>query len=286
MPRPAGTVRWSSRCRPADVVRAPRTTATARAPWGWAWLGGAAGLLAGVLVFAPARWLAWAVEQGSDQHVLLRAPRGSLWNGSAQLVLAGGADSRDATALPGRFEWRLRPALSGLKLAMRASCCMPQPWQVRAQPRWTGARVLVGDGQSHWPATVLAGLGTPWNTVQPEGTLALAAQGLSLEWVSGRVLVNGRLQLEASDLSSRLSTLKPMGSYRLTLAGGGDGAPASLRLETLSGSLTLSGSGQWVGSRLRFSGEASADPERVDALSNLLNIIGRRNGLRSIIQVG
>jgi general secretion pathway protein N len=98
--------------------------------------------------------------------------------------------------------------------------------------------------------------------------------------------VNGRLQLEASELSSRLSTLKPMGSYRLTLAGGGDDAPPSLRLETISGSLSLNGSGQWVGSRLRFSGEAIADPERVDALSNLLNIIGRRNGLRSIIQVG
>ncbi len=268
------------------MARSPRATTAATSPWAWAWLGGILGLLVGVLVFAPARWLAWAVEEGSAQHVLLRAPRGSLWNGSAQLVLAGGTDSRDATALPGHFEWQLRPAWSGLQLAMRATCCMQQSWLLRAEPRWTGVRVQIGNGQSHWPAPVLAGLGTPWNTVQPEGTLALSVQDLALEWVSGRVLVNGRLQLEASDLSSRLSTLKPMGSYRLTLAGGGDDAPATLQLETITGSLTLSGSGQWVGSRLRFSGEAVADPERVDALSNLLNIIGRRNGLRSIIQVG
>lgn len=264
----------------------PRSVAADTAPWGWAWLGAAFGLLLGLALFAPARWLAWAVEQGSGQHVLLRAPRGSLWNGSAQLVLAGGAESRDATALPGRLDWQIRPSLRGLKLTLQAACCTAQPWQVHVEPRWTGARVQIADGDSRWPATVLAGLGTPWNTVQPEGTLALSAQGLVLEWVAGRMLVAGRLQLEASDLSSRLSTLKPMGSYRLTLAGGGDDAPASLRLETIAGSLNLTGSGQWVGSRLRFSGEASADPERVDALSNLLNIIGRRNGLRSIIQVG
>lgn len=260
--------------------------AAAKPPWAWAWLGGTCGLLAALLLTAPAHWLAWAVERGSGQHVFLREPRGTVWNGSAQLVLAGGVDSHDAAALPGRLDWHLRPTLGGLKLAFQTRCCMAEPWQVLAAPRWTGARVQIADGQSHWPAAVLAGLGTPWNTVQPEGALALSSHGLALEWVSGRMLVAGRLQLEARDLSSRLSTLKPMGSYRLTLAGGGDDAPASLQLETLAGSLTLNGSGQWVGSRLRFSGEASAAPDRVDALSNLLNIIGRRNGLRSVIQVG
>ncbi len=84
-------------------------------------------------------------------------------------------------------------------------------------------------------------------------------------------------------VASRLSTLRPMGSYRITLQGG---TPAGLRLETLEGSLQLAGSGQWVGSRLRFRGEASAAPDREAALANLLNIIGRRNGPRSIISIG
>ena len=74
-----------------------------------------------------------------------------------------------------------------------------------------------------------------------------------------------------------------MGSYRLTLQGG---AAPTLALQTLQGDLQLSGSGQWVGQRLRFSGEASAAPEREGALSNLLNIIGRRNGARSLITLG
>ncbi|MBC7726330.1 MAG: type II secretion system protein N, partial [Microbacteriaceae bacterium] len=154
------------------------------------------------------------------------------------------------------------------------------------RPRWTGAQVVLADGASRWPASMLSGLGTPWNTVQPEGQLALSTQGLVIEWISGRLLLAGRVQLEATDVSSKLSTLKPMGSYRFTFASGIAGAPATLQLETIDGSLRLSGSGQWIGSRLRFDGLASAAPERVDALSNLLNIIGRRDGARSIIKVG
>ena len=84
-------------------------------------------------------------------------------------------------------------------------------------------------------------------------------------------------------LSSGLSTLKPMGSYRLSLTGG---SATELTLATLEGSLQLSGSGRWVGSRLNFQGIASAAPGHEAALANLLNIIGRRDGARSIITLG
>ena len=50
--------------------------------------------------------------------------------------------------------------------------------------------------------------------------------------------------------------------------------------------LQLSGEGRWVGGRLRFTGEARSAPEHQAALANLLNIIGRRQGDRSIITVG
>jgi general secretion pathway protein N len=74
-----------------------------------------------------------------------------------------------------------------------------------------------------------------------------------------------------------------MGSYRFSLSGG---PSTTLALSTLQGSLLLSGGGQWVGGKLRFDGEASAVPEHLAALSNLLNIIGRRDGARAIIKVG
>jgi general secretion pathway protein N len=74
-----------------------------------------------------------------------------------------------------------------------------------------------------------------------------------------------------------------MGSYRITVTGG---ATPNLQLETLEGSLQLSGSGQWIGEQLHFNGVATAAPGREEQLSNLLNIIGRRSGPKSIISLG
>ena len=252
-------------------------------PWAWAIAGAAAGALCALVVFAPARWLAGAVAQASSGHVLLAEARGTVWNGSARLVLTGGTGSTDAAALPGRVGWRLHPRWDGAAAQLRAECCTPRPPELRAHWRVAGWRLQVQDAVSQWPATVLAGLGTPWNTLQLDGEVRLATQGLSVEWVEGRPRVEGRADLEALRVASRLSTLRPMGSYRITLQGG---TQATLRLDTLEGSLQLSGSGQWVGQRLHFRGEASAVPGREAALANLLNIIGRRAGERSLISIG
>jgi general secretion pathway protein N len=143
--------------------------------------------------------------------------------------------------------------------------------------------LTVGNLQASLPAALLAGLGTPWNTLQMDGDLRLASEDLSVEWAQGRLAIAGRAELTAQRMSSRLSTLRPMGSYRITVLGG---PTPTLQLATLEGALQLAGNGQWVGSRLHFSGTASAAPESEAALSNLLNIIGRRSGPRSIITIG
>ena len=254
-----------------------------RAPWGWALTGGLAGLLLALALFAPATWVAAAVGRASAGQVQLIDAGGTIWNGSARLLLTGGSGSRDQAALPGRMRWQLRPGWMAFSLQINAECCTPVPLQMRIEPSWSGARVQVADGQSQWPAAVLAGLGTPWNTVQADGTLSLSTQGFSLTSNAGRITMTGNAAITALGISSRLSTLKPMGSYKLAVTGGD--APA-LALTTLEGSLQLSGNGKWVGSRLRFEGEARAAPEHEAALSNLLNIIGRRSGARSIITLG
>ncbi len=253
------------------------------APWRWAWAGALLGLTLTVVWQAPASWLTGAVQQASQGRVTFEQVRGTVWQGSARLALTGGAGSLDSATLPGRLSWQLRPALSGLIANLKAECCTQTPLSLFLQPRWNGARLEIADSLSQWPAQWLSGLGTPWNTVQPVGQLSVSTQGLVLELAQGRAILTGRAQLDAQNMSSRLSTLKPMGSYRLVLQGGQ--APG-FTLETLEGSLLLSGQGQWVGARLRFSGEARAAPDRLEALSNLLNIVGRRDGARSVITLG
>ncbi len=265
---------------------------TAHRLWHWAVWGAVLGSLWASLVWAPARWLAEGLAWATQGQVVLAAPRGSVWHGSAQLVLAGGAGSRDAQALPGRIDWHMGVS-TGLALDVRADCCMRTPATLHLTPDWGSGlsawTLQVSDHSSQWPAALLSGLGAPWNTLQPEGRLLLRTQALQWQWHAGRLQWLGLAELTAQDLSSRLSTLRPMGSYRVQVqAPLGDAATATpqVQLSTLSGALQLSGQGQWVGQRLRFTGEASAAPEQEAALSNLLNIIGRRQGTRSLLSLG
>lgn len=255
-----------------------------RRPWLWAVTGFLLGGLCTAAVYAPAQWLANGIHSATQGQVKLRQARGTVWSGSAQLVLTGGRASQDSAALPGRMHWTIRPRWSQLHIEASSACCMPEaPLRATIEPGWNHWRINVADGRTQWPAKVLAGLGTPWNTIQPSGNLTLSSQSLAVTWAAGRISANGQLQLQATNIASRLSTLRPMGSYQLILQGGN--AP-TLTLSTLSGDLQLRGSGLWANGRLRFEGEATATPEREAALANLLNIIGRRQGARSIITAG
>ena len=276
----------------------------------YAVVGAVLGLLAGGLLFAPAQWLADGLQQASNGRLLLAEARGSLWSGSAVLVLTGGPGSLDASALPGRLAWQLRPHWQGLRLLARQDCCLNGELQLLLQPGWGGYTLVLGQPQpppvaaggkpaasldaplaaplvGHWPAAWLAGLGTPWNTLQLGGVLQLSSTGFTVQSVEGRVRLLGALALELRGVSSRVSTLPTLGSYRLSLQGpGAAGEAAALQLLTLDGALRLSGSGQWAGAKLRFRGQAQAAEGQAPALQNLLNIIGRRQGALSVISIG
>jgi general secretion pathway protein N len=255
--------------------------------WRHAVIGGVLGLVLAMLIWAPARWLAWGVAQASQGQVQWLDARGTVWAGSAQLLLSGGAGSRDPLALPGRLRWTLTPAWTGLRLGWQADCCMAQAAHLQVRLGASTLNLQVSDHPSQWPAALLTGLGAPWNTLQPEGQLQLRTEGLQLNWAQGRLQMRGLIDLNLQNLSSRLSPIKPLGSYSIALTGTPEGTPTpGLQLNTLQGPLRLSGQGQWVGQRLRFTGEASAEEGSEAALSNLLNIIGRRQGARSLLSLG
>lgn len=256
----------------------------------WSIWGAVVGTLAGGLLFAPASWLAAALSSASGQRLLLADAQGSVWTGSAQLVLTGGPGSRDASALPGRLHWRLRPSWNRFDLFLQQACCLERETLVQFKPG-LGRFSIVVPGQARavgqWPAAWLAGLGTPFNTMQLGGALRLSTSGLTLESAQGRWRLIGGADVDLLGVSSRLSTLDTLGSYRISLRGGAaTGETASLTLATLEGDLRLTGSGQWAGARFRFRGEASAAEGQEAALNNLLNIIGRRQGAVSVITIG
>jgi general secretion pathway protein N len=258
------------------------------APWSWAIAGLVCGALLVVVRFAPAQWLVGGVNAMTQNRVLMSDPAGTVWSGSAQVALTGGAGSRDAVRLPGRMQWTLGLGWGRINAVISATCCSATPVQIAVAPLslltfWNGWSVQVHQHQSSWPAAVLAGLGTPWNTVQAEGNLALSTPGFTVNMTLDRITLAGTIAMEAQDMRSRLSTLHPLGTYRLDMSGGEQPA---LSLSTLKGDLQLSGQGRWNAGQLRFEGEARAEPAHAQELSNLLNIMGRRDGVRSVITLG
>jgi general secretion pathway protein N len=265
----------------------------------WAITGALVGALLALIVAAPARWLAAALQSATDGHLQLADAQGSIWSGDAVLVLTAGSGAREARALPGRIAWTLAPAGwgLGLRLGLRHDCCLNGEWVARLKPGFGSLTAVIEPGAANgqaasrdwlgaWPAALLVGLGTPWNTLQPGGALRVVPQGLSLEWVRGRFAMHGRLDVELRDFSSRLATLPRLGSYRFSVIGDAQAGSARVELATLDGALQLSGSGSWSASGLRLRGEATAAEADQAALNNLLNIIGRREGARSLLSIG
>lgn len=267
----------------------------ARVPWGWAAAGAMAGGLLCLLAFLPARWATALVTR--SEHLLLQDVRDSVWNGSALLVLAGGAGSRDAKALPGRLSWQLRPhwnaALTaadatggqgsgvdgwapGLRASLQHSACE----QRHVQLSWLFLQDVfqLSGLDCQLPAQMLAGLGTPWNTLGFDGSVKFSADFLQWPLQADAATLRGTLELQALSLSSRLSTLRPLGSYRLRLSGQDATSGLQLELDTTQGALRLVGKGQQLAGRWRFQGLAQAEPGQYPVLANILNLIGNRGG--------
>ena len=278
----------------ARARRLTRDTRTGRRrvlPWA---VGGAVvGALLAAVAAAPARWLADAVADASGQRLLLADARGSVWSGSAVAVLAGGPGSRSASALPGRLKWTFglaREDRSRVELRLRHECCIDDQIRLRIEAGVGRLKLSLPAGRAalgRWPASWLVGLGAPFNSLRPGGTLRLVADGLAVETVQGRWRVSGLAELDLQSLSSPLSTADPLGSYRISVTGassGGDGA--GVALSTLQGPLRLTGTGQWAGPRLRFRGQAQADPGSEAPLNTLLNLLGPRQGALALLAIG
>ncbi|SFR89920.1 general secretion pathway protein N [Mitsuaria sp. PDC51] len=284
--------RRSSARLTTSTANAASTTGFVRA-FRWAEFGAVLGLVTAVVAWAPAAWLASAVSSATHKRLVLADARGTLWNGSARLILSPGPGSRDASELPQRLGWTMRPGWidggPGLRLTLDQSCCIKPAAPLTASFGLDRLTVRLPDATPEqpwirWPAGWLSGLGTPWNTLAPDGVIAISAQGFVFEGRGAAVNVSGVAQVELRDFSSRLAQVAPLGSYRMGLVGGGQ--TPQLILTTIQGPLQLSGQGSLGAKRAQFRGEATAAPGSEAALANLLNIIGRREGARSIISVG
>lgn len=244
-------------------------------------------LLLVAVIIAPAQWLAAQVRAASGGRVELAEATGTVWNGSAVLVLASAPEPGAARAsLPERVSWQISPwsLLAGqLALTLSHPSALTQPLMVRA-PLFGGETTLSA-ASLRLPASLLVGLGAPWNTVRPGGILVVNWGRLSI----AERRLRGDLSAEWQYASSALTPVSPMGHYRLQTNGVWPGT--QLELLTISGPLELKGSGTIPeGGRLRFTGRAQAiagtDPGVKAQLTGLISLLGRRDGEGALLNFG
>jgi general secretion pathway protein N len=229
-------------------------------------------VLATVLAFLPASWLGPMVEQQTGGRLTLGDAQGTLWNGSAFVGGAPGEGGAVTPLLPGRFAWRLSPLVLLGQVHMEVENPQALTRPVRIDGSWS--QWQVSSGELLLPAEGLAGLGAPLNTLAPSGTIRLVWNTLDLLRQPNTVAVQGRTVLSLSDMGSRMSPIRPLGSYEMTFDWRGN--EADLNLRTVRGALVLSGSGMLQNGRLRFSGQASAAEGYELTLGNMLNLLGQR----------
>ncbi|MGE5339521.1 MAG: type II secretion system protein N [Gemmatimonadota bacterium] len=238
-----------------------------------------------IVVVAPAQWLAFEIRKASGGQVELADATGSVWSGRAIVVIGSGELGTAPVSLAGPLSWKLSawPLLAGvIDLTLSHPTVLAQPLTVRATFR---QHVDLGADTLRLPASLLAALGAPWNTIRPGGIIMLSWDRLSIE--PGHIV--GNLSAEWQFASSGLTAVSPFGHYRLQTNGIYPGT--QLQLTTLSGPLELSGNGTiGEGARVRFQGVArvvpGADPAVKVQLAGLIALLGRREGDTAILSFG
>ena len=225
-----------------------------------------------LLAFCPAAWMGSLLESSSAGRLTLGDPQGTLWRGSA--FIGGAASGRDPVTplLPGRFSWSMSPLLllGQVDIELTNPEALSQP--VNLTGSWT--QWQLAPGSILLPAERLAGLGAPLNTMAPSGQMRLSWGLMQLARQEKKVDVNGRITLDLNEIGSRLSPIKPLGTYQLVMDWSGQ--QAQVTLLTTKGPLLLSGAGSFNNGRFQFSGKAEAEAASEEKLANLLNMLGRR----------
>ncbi|MBY4898997.1 type II secretion system protein N [Cupriavidus sp. AU9028] len=259
-----------------ESLRLPRSRALTpqRRPWRWLLLALLA-VLVTLVAALPAAWVARTVAARTEGRVVLADAAGTLWLGSATLALSAGAGSQTATVLPGRLQWSVSfwPLLAGtLRMTVSHDEAMPAPVAIAITPAGWQAQA----GAMRLPAALLEGVGAPFNTLRPDGAMRLdwtALQGAFRDAPGRPAGLYGHLTVRLDQVSSAVSRLRPLGSYRAEIDW--NGRAGALRLSTVAGPLFLEGRGQ-LGARGRFEGTARAAPEAETQLAALLSLLGRR----------
>jgi general secretion pathway protein N len=251
------------------MMQLQRTSSTFR----WLLAGGVIMTVAATVVIQfPVKWLQDTISRGTQCKILLSEPMGSIWRGSSAIGFSepaiDGKSCRPALAVTERVRWTTDCSLRRFACTMDIETpFLLKPLQVTFQP----SQITVRNDEARLPAEILEAIGAPWTLLHPRADFTIRWSDLVFDLAGN----HGNLWASLNGLSSPISQIKPLGSYDLQATF--TNHDLSYTLTTSKGPLILNAKGT-LGERITGQGDASATPEMQEALTGLLNLIGRRQG--------
>jgi general secretion pathway protein N len=237
-----------------------------------------------MVLSAPASLVDIGVSQATQGRLRLADTQGTIWRGNGKIVLADVSAETSAfivtgLVLPGTFEWTIAglPLFIGRINAQLSGVGLLTPIRLEgglSELKISASRLVL-------PTVDLSRMGSPWNTFKPQASLEVQWDNMTLR--QGQF--TGKAAIDLKDIASALTSVRPLGSYRVDVVGAG--SSADVKLLTTQGPLSLTGNGVWNARQgLRLSIEALANESAKEKLQTLLSLMGRREGEKTIIRIG
>ena len=221
----------------------------------------------------PARWALSSLGEQTQCKILLESPSGSIWRGSASIGFSepalDGKSCRSALAITERLSWAMSCQLFNAQCELTVeTSALSKPMKIQLRI----GEVRIHDNEARLPAEILEVLGAPWTLLHPKAQLHARWSDLTLKENNA----TGNIRISMNNLISPISQIQPLGSYDVQAELQGDGI--NYMLTTSKGPLLLQAQGTFGRHGATGQGDANATPEMKEALTGLLNLIGKRQG--------
>lgn len=219
-----------------------------------------------LLVTAPASLLDNYLQHVSQGRMIMANTSGTIWNGSATPALRQ-QENRFIGLPPLRWDIAVLPLFTGIiKARLQWS---DQPLAPAMDAIISPSRFELHHALIRLPALALSGVSPILKPARFGGQFQIQSEQL----IFSKRGIDGSAVADWQQASSALSSIAPLGNYRLALSGAGD--RINIGLTTVSGILLLEGKGNWLAGRgLEFHGRAQASAGNHDNLTELLHHLG------------
>jgi general secretion pathway protein N len=223
-----------------------------------------------LVIEMPASWFAWGMQKYSQGAVRLDPMGGGLWHGNGRMVVYY---PRTMPHDLGNVQWSINPLwlfTGHIQTSWRTDA---PDLRIDTTLRLGPGGVTLLDTDAALPAQAMVAFYPAASLISPQGQLRLQIPKLTAD-SNG---ITGDADVQWQNAGSSLTTVQPLGDYRLQISG--TGGAANLKLSTQRGALELTGQGNWQAAdgRFQFSGYASPRERSAD-LAPLLKLLGDDQG--------